>query len=63
MKKTIIRIIAATLLLVACGPAPVLADGAFPVRRSARREQFARKKCFPPMSGWFMLATHPPCKN
>jgi len=31
MKKSIFRIIAAALLLVACGSAPVLADGGEPV--------------------------------
>ncbi|HLJ30345.1 MAG TPA: hypothetical protein VKY85_26810 [Candidatus Angelobacter sp.] len=30
MKKTLIRIIVATLLLVACGSTPVLADGSDP---------------------------------
>jgi len=31
MKSTILRIIVVTLLLVACGSAPVLADGGGPV--------------------------------
>jgi len=58
MKKTIIRIIAQPCCWLPAVQPRCWSAGAFPLPPFCRRERLASKKCFPPMSGWFMLATH-----